>query len=80
MAVGAVAGLGDDLDALALEGAPQPLAQHRVVVDQDYRESHRCLLSSERRCTWISVPPRTDGRIESSAPMRAARSRIPMMP
>ena len=41
----------DHLDAFALERAPNPLAQHRVVIDEDYRESQRCLLSSERRCT-----------------------------
>jgi hypothetical protein len=44
-----VAGLGHDLDTFELQCAPDSLAQHRVVIDQDYRESQRCLLSSERR-------------------------------
>ena len=35
-----VAGLADDLDAFRLEPAPQPLAQHRVIIDEQCGQAH----------------------------------------
>ena len=52
----AVAGLSDHLDAFRFEPAPQPLAQHRVIVDEQCRQAHARAPFGWRSPTRITVP------------------------